>query len=132
LNKQSQPENHPHEPYVIEYTFSTGEIWRSCRAPGCRYNTGEGKHPASICNTHTKSDVLPQLTDDIVAPQIDDDFEEHPEPQVAELSAEGWSASGEAAIQPEAFEPNEGDEYEDEKQDEGDAGNEEVEGDDER
>jgi|SRR5580704_14833929 hypothetical protein len=125
-SQQPQHEFHPHEPYVIEHIFSTGEVWRTCRAPGCRYNIGEGKDPASICKKHTTSewdDPLPQLTDDIVAPVLEED---DPEPQVDEITVDGWVAAGEAVTAPVVDEPGDDEEVE-EDSDEQEASDDETE-----
>lgn len=111
MSKQSQ--QHEHELYIIEYTFSTGEVWRSCRVPGCRYNIGEGKHPAIICKTHTKdADVLPEL-DGVIATQFENDDDPEPRPEMRELSVEDWTST--ALVTLEADE--ELDEEQDEEQD---------------
>jgi hypothetical protein len=96
-------EVHPHDfdGFVREFTFSDGTVWRTCKVPGCRYNTGPGKDPAVICKTHTKDqhDVLPEL-DGILAPE----FEDTAEP-LSEITVDGWINAGERASTPEVEEP---------------------------
>jgi hypothetical protein len=116
---KSQHEVHPHElgGYVREFTFVDGILWRSCTAvvngTQCKYATGEGRSPATICKRHTFSDVddpLPQLTDGVVAPEIEDD---EPEPEVSEISIEEWGATARAE---EVEEPDDAPDQDEEKQ----------------
>jgi hypothetical protein len=115
---------HPHEKHIKRHNFSDGTTWMTCNAvidgKRCRYATGAGRDPKIICRTHTGGDfddVLPQL-EGIVVPENDPEFDgDQPEP-IAELSMDGWTEAGEAATQPEVFEPKEGDTYiEDEQPD---------------